>query len=129
MTNPAVNSKFEGKKNLTGLISALIVPFDEKGQVNEAGLRQLIRHNIDNMKVDGLYVGGSTGENFLLETATKKQIFDIAKDEAGERITLIAQIGGPNVYEAMPKSAAPISTKPLNSGSMPPHSVMTPFLR
>lgn len=88
-------------KEITGLISALIVPFDEKGQVNEVGLRQVIRHNIDKMQIDGLYVGGSTGENFMLETITKKQIFDIAKDEAGDKVTLIAQIGGPNLYESI----------------------------
>lgn len=88
-------------RDITGLISALIVPFDEQGKVNEAGLRQVIRHNIDKMKVDGLYVGGSTGENFMLDTETKKQIFAIAKDEAKEQISLIAQIGGPNLYEAI----------------------------
>ncbi|SUO97587.1 N-acetylneuraminate lyase [Suttonella ornithocola] len=88
-------------KKLTGLISALLVPFDEKGQVNEAGLRQIIRHNIDKMKIDGLYVGGSTGENFLLDTETKKQIFKIAKSEAGDQVALIAQIGSPNIYEAI----------------------------
>ncbi len=88
-------------KEITGLISALLVPFDDKGQVNEAGLRQVIRHNIDKMQVDGLYVGGSTGENFMLDTETKKQIFTIAKDEAKSQITLTAQIGSPNLYEAI----------------------------
>lgn len=88
-------------KNITGLISALLVPFDAQGRVNEAGLRQIIRHNVDKMKVDGLYVGGSTGENFMLDTETKKQIFKIAKDEVGDAVSLTAQIGGPNVYEAI----------------------------
>ncbi|PMC58952.1 N-acetylneuraminate lyase [Dolosicoccus paucivorans] len=88
-------------KNIKGIISALLVPFDEEGRVNEAGLRQIIRHNIDEMKVDGLYVGGSTGENFLIETDVKKQIFDIAKDESKDDIHLIAQVGGMNVYEAI----------------------------
>lgn len=87
--------------HINGLISALIVPFDAQGHVNEAGLRQVIRHNIDNMQIDGLYVGGSTGENFLLDTTTKQQIFHIAKDEAGNAVKLIAQIGSPNLYEAI----------------------------
>lgn len=88
-------------REIRGLMSALIVPFDEQGKVNEKGLRQVIRHNIDKMKIDGLYVGGSTGENFMLDTATKKQIFQIAKDEAKDQVSLIAQIGGPNLYEAI----------------------------
>ena len=53
-------------KNLKGIFSALLVSFNEDGSINEKGLRQIIRHNIDKMKVDGLYVGGSTGENFML---------------------------------------------------------------
>ncbi|MDT2802011.1 N-acetylneuraminate lyase [Vagococcus lutrae] len=88
-------------EDLKGLISALVVPFNEDGTVNEAGLRQIIRHNIENMKVDGLYVGGSSGENFMLEKETKKQIFKIAKDEVKEQVSLIAQVGGTNLYEAI----------------------------
>ncbi|MCR8968805.1 N-acetylneuraminate lyase [Facklamia sp. 7083-14-GEN3] len=88
-------------KEIKGIISALLVPFDSEGKVNEAGLRQVVRHNIDNMKVNGLYVGGSTGENFLLDTAIKKQIFEIVKDEVKDQVKLIAQVGGPNVYEAI----------------------------
>ncbi len=91
----------KAQREIKGLISALIVPFDTQGQVNEDGLRQVIRHNIDNMGVDGLYVGGSTGENFLLDTDTKKQIFRIAKDEAKDSVALIAQIGSLNIYEAI----------------------------
>ncbi len=88
-------------RDIKGLISALIVPFDAQGQVNEAGLRQIIRHNIDKMGIDGLYVGGSTGENFLLDTDTKKHIFRIAKDEAKDKVALVAQIGSLNIYEAI----------------------------
>ncbi|SFH71893.1 N-acetylneuraminate lyase [Pisciglobus halotolerans] len=88
-------------EDLKGLISALLVPFNEDGTVNEKGLRQIIRHNIEKMKIDGLYVGGSSGENFMLEKETKKQIFDIAKDEAKDEVILIAQVGGTNLYEAI----------------------------
>lgn len=88
-------------EDLKGLISALLVPYNEDGTVNEAGLRQVIRHNIENMKIDGLYVGGSSGENFMLETETKKHIFDIVKDEVKNEVILIAQVGGTNLYEAI----------------------------
>ena len=84
-------------KNLKGIFSALLVSFNEDGSINEKGLRQIIRHNIDKMKVDGLYVGGSTGENFMLSTAEKKEIFRIAKDD----IALIAQVGSVNLQEAV----------------------------
>ncbi|MFA9487986.1 MULTISPECIES: N-acetylneuraminate lyase [unclassified Mannheimia] len=88
-------------KSLKGIFSALLVSFNEDGSINEQGLRQIIRHNIDKMKVDGLYVGGSTGENFMLSTEEKKEIFRIAKDEAKDDIALIAQVGSVNLKEAV----------------------------
>ena len=88
-------------KNLKGIFSALLVSFNADGTINEKGLRQIVRHNIDKMKVDGLYVGGSTGENFMLSTAEKKEIFRIAKYEAKDQIALIAQVGSVNLKEAV----------------------------
>lgn len=87
--------------DMKGIYSALLVSFDENGKINETGLREIIRHNIDKMKIDGLYVGGSTGENFMLSTDEKKEIFRIAKDEAKNSINLIAQVGSINVYESI----------------------------
>ncbi|CCL07793.1 Acetylneuraminate lyase [Clostridioides difficile CD002] len=87
--------------DMKGIYSALLVSFDKEGNINEKGLRQIIRHNIDVCKVDGLYVGGSTGENFMLSTDEKKRIFEIAKDEVKEEIKLIAQVGSVNLKEAV----------------------------
>lgn len=86
---------------MKGIYSALLASFDEQGKINAQGIREIVQHNIDVMKIDGLYVGGSTGENFMLSTEEKKEIFDIAKDEAGDQVKLIAQVGSINVYESM----------------------------
>lgn len=86
---------------MKGIFSALMVPYNEDGAINEKGLREIVRHNIDNMKVDGLYVGGSTGENFMISTDEKKRIFDIAIDEAKDQVQLIAQVGSINVFESV----------------------------
>ncbi|MDO5061778.1 MAG: N-acetylneuraminate lyase [Peptostreptococcaceae bacterium] len=86
---------------LKGLYSALLVSFHEDGSVNEEGTRQIVRHNIDKMKIDGLYVGGSTGENFMLSTDEKKKIFKLAMDESKHQIKMIAQVGSLNVYESV----------------------------
>lgn len=50
---------------MKGIMTALITPFNEDGTLNEKGLREVVRQNIDVMKVDGLYIGGSTGESFF----------------------------------------------------------------
>lgn len=80
--------------------SALMTAFDEKGNLDEQGTREIIRYNIDKMHVDGLYVGGSTGEAFLIDEEEKKRIFKIAMEEADGACDLIAQVGSPNLIQA-----------------------------
>lgn len=86
---------------MKGIFTALVCSFDEQGNVNEKGLREIVRYNIDEMKVDGLYVNGSTGENFLISKEQKKQIFEIVKEEAGDQVKLVGQIGALNMDEAI----------------------------
>ena len=86
---------------MKGIYSALLISFDENGNLDEKGTRNIVRYNIDEMKVDGLYVGGSTGENFMISTEMKKRIFEIVKDEAKDDVKLIAQVGSINLYEAV----------------------------
>lgn len=85
---------------MKGLYTALMCSFDEQGNVNEKGLREIVRYNIEVSEVDGLYVNGSTGENFLISTEQKKQIFEIVKDEVGDQVKLIVQVGSLNIEEA-----------------------------
>src|SRR3712207_193637 len=86
---------------MRGIFSALLVPYDENGNIKEEGLKQLVRYNIDICGVDGLYVGGSTGENFMLSTDEKKRIFEIVKEEAKQEVKLIAQVGSINLKESV----------------------------
>lgn len=86
---------------MKGIFSALMVSFDEAGNINESGLREIIRYNLDVCKVDGLYVNGSTGENFMLSTEEKKEIFRMTKDEVKGEAQLIAQVGSINLREAI----------------------------
>lgn len=84
-----------------GLYAALLVPFDEQGQVLEEGLKQIARNVIETEGMDGLYVNGSSGENFLISKEQKKQIFKIAKEAVSDDVKLIAQIGALDMNEAI----------------------------
>lgn len=86
---------------LKGLYAALLVPFDDKGQVNEAGLKQIAKNAIETEQLDGLYVNGSSGENFLLSKEQKKQIFKVAKEAVSDDVNMIAQIGSLDLNEAI----------------------------
>jgi N-acetylneuraminate lyase len=86
---------------MRGIFTALMVSFDKEGNLNEKGLREIIRYNLDICQVDGLYVNGSTGENFMLSTEEKKEIFRITKEEVNDECKLIAQVGSINLKEAI----------------------------
>ena len=86
---------------LKGLYAALLVPFDEHGQMKEEGLKQIAKNAIETEKLDGLYVNGSSGENFLISKEQKKQIFRVVKETVGDDVNLIAQIGSLDLNEAI----------------------------
>lgn len=106
---------------MKGLFTALMVSYDKDGEINEKGLREIIRYNVDVCKVDGLYVNGSTGENFMISTEEKKQIFRIVKDEVKDQVELIAQVGSINLKESI--ELAKYATD-LGYGAL---SAVTPF--
>ncbi|MCD8844451.1 N-acetylneuraminate lyase [Staphylococcus gallinarum] len=89
------------KKELTGLFAALLVPFDENGDIKVDGLREVAKNAIETEQLDGLYVNGSSGENFLLNTDQKKQIFKIAKASVTDDTKMIAQVGSLDLKEAI----------------------------
>lgn len=89
------------EEQLKGLYAALLVPFDENGQVKEEGLKQIAKNAIEVEQLDGLYVSGSSGENFLISKEQKKQIFKVVKEAVGNDVKLIAQVGSLDLNEAI----------------------------
>lgn len=83
---------------MKGIYSALLGVFDSDGEVDAQGVHELVRHNIEVCHVDGLYVNGSTGENFLMTTEAKKRVFKAAAEAANGEVHLIAHVGS-NVLE------------------------------
>lgn len=83
-----------------GILSALMTPFNKSGKLDEKVLRKYVRHNIDRMKVNGLYVGGSTGEGLLMSKEERIAVFEITKEEVNGKIPLIAHVGTLNLNEA-----------------------------
>jgi N-acetylneuraminate lyase len=79
-------------KQLTGLFTALLTPFDTEGNVKESSLRQLVSANIES-GVDGFYVCGSTGEAFLLSIEERKQVLSIVMDESCGRAQILCHVG------------------------------------
>lgn len=73
-----------GVDMLTGAYTLLVTPFDPQGCLDEGGLRQLVRRQVE-AGVDGLAPLGVTGENSLLSERELKRVLEIILEEAGGR--------------------------------------------
>jgi len=84
-------------KQITGVIPALVTPFDENEQFDEARMRACIDFLIDR-NVGGLYVTGSTGEAFLMSQQERKRVVEVVVDEVAGRVPVIAHVGAIGTY-------------------------------
>lgn len=84
---------------LKGVMPALLTPFNDQLQLDTQSLRQLVRFNIA-QGMDGLYVGGSTGEAFVQSIAERQEVLEIVAEEAKGKITLIAHVGTVSTHES-----------------------------
>lgn len=74
-------------KNIDGIFPALVTPFTEDNRINHKALKELVRMNVKK-GVSGFYVGGSTGEAFLLTTQERKEILNTVCQEADSSIII-----------------------------------------
>lgn len=84
---------------LRGVMTALLTPFDKNQRLDGDSLRRLVRFNLS-QGVDGLYVGGSTGEAFMQTAAEREEVLEIVADEAKGKATLIAHVGTVSTTES-----------------------------
>ena len=71
------------------LLTAMITPFDENGDLNYTQARKLARILIDSGS-DGLVIGGTTGESPSMSDEEKIRLFAEVKEEVGDRAAVIA---------------------------------------
>lgn len=110
------------KELLRGTGVALVTPFREDGEVDEAALRSLVNFVIDN-GVQYLVSLGTTGETATLSKEEKKTVFEITVQEAAGRVPVVIGIGGNNTKELLgelqyfdlSKAAAILSASPYYS--------------
>jgi N-acetylneuraminate lyase len=91
--------------SLKGVMSALLTPFDSEQRLDTTSLRQLVRFNIS-QGIDGLYVGGSTGEAFVQSIAEREEVLETVAQEAAGRIKLIAHVGCVSTTESQQLAVA-----------------------
>lgn len=77
---------------ISGIMPALVTPYEKDGTVSHMELRKLVRTLLDD-GAEGFYVCGSTGECFLLKDEERKAIMETVTEEVNGRVPVIAHVG------------------------------------
>jgi len=84
------DAKAYARANLKGIWAAALTPFRPDGALDEAGFRRNLRHWVDDLGIDGVFVSGKQGEFFSMSLAERKRSFEIAVDEIGGSRTILS---------------------------------------
>ena len=71
------------------LLTAMITPFDEEGEIDYGQARKLAT-GLVNSGSDGLAIGGTTGESPSMSEDEKLRLFGEVKEEVGDRAAVVA---------------------------------------
>lgn len=77
---------------ISGVITAMVTPFDSDGALDLAASRRLARHLVENGS-HGLVVSGTTGEAPTLADEEKLALLEAVLDEVGDAATIICGTG------------------------------------
>jgi len=83
-------SKFDFRP--TGVMPAMVTPFNKDESINEANLRNLVNYLIE-QGVTGLVPVGTTGEFVNMTIKERLKVIEIVVDEANNRVPVIAGTG------------------------------------
>ena len=104
----------------TGMIPAMLTPFNHQGELNEAVAEQMTERFIQ-AGVDGLFCLGTNGEFFAMSPDEKVRLIEVVMNKADGRIPVYAGTGGISTKETIELS---LKMKALGVDAL---SVITPF--
>jgi len=77
---------------LKGAITALVTPFDGQDRFDENAARRILRQQIEG-GIDGVVVGGTTGESPTIEDAEKQRYTELALEASSGKVPVIVGTG------------------------------------
>ena len=116
-------------KKYEGIIPAFYACYNADGSVNAAAVRELTRYYIEK-GVQGLYVGGSSGECIYQSKEERKLVLENVMAEAKGKLTIIAHIACNNTADSQELAAHAeslgvdaIASIPPIYFKLPPHAI------
>ncbi len=85
---------------ISGVITAMVTPFDDTGAVDVEAARRLARHLLEHGS-HGLVLAGTTGESPTLSDSEKLDLLRAVREEVGDRALLIAGTGSNDTHHSV----------------------------
>ena len=79
-------------RDFKGVIPAVLSIFDQDENLDEAGTRDFIRYLLS-FDIGGLYLTGSTGETFLMNSQERMRQVEIVMEEVGDKVPVVVHVG------------------------------------
>jgi 4-hydroxy-tetrahydrodipicolinate synthase len=92
---------------ISGVITAMVTPFEDGGALDVDGSRRLARHLVEHGS-HGLVVSGTTGESPTLSDDEKLELLRAVKDEVGGEATLICGTGSNDTHHSVELTRAAV---------------------
>ena len=116
-------------KKYEGIIPAFYACYDKDGKISPEGVRALTRFFVES-GVQGLYVGGSSGECIYQSVAERKLVLENVMAEAKGKLTIIAHVACNNTADSQELAAHAeslgvdaIASIPPIYFKLPPHAI------
>ncbi|MBC8158117.1 MAG: N-acetylneuraminate lyase [Alphaproteobacteria bacterium] len=85
--------------SLSGLYAALATPYTHDDAIDTESLRSLLRF-VQSQGLDGVYVGGSTGESLLQTAQERERVLRFVASECREKARFIGHVGALSTKES-----------------------------
>jgi 4-hydroxy-tetrahydrodipicolinate synthase len=90
-------AKEYARQNFRGIWAAAMMPFRSDFSMNESGFASNVRHWVNDLKIDGVFVSGKQGEFHSMSLAERKRSFELAVEATGSRGQTVMSCSDQNV--------------------------------
>jgi 4-hydroxy-tetrahydrodipicolinate synthase len=86
------------------VLTAMVTPFTEDGEIDLAGVQELAAQLVDRGAHDGLVVHGTTGESPTTTDAEQHAVLEAVMDAVGDRAKVVAGVGTNDTAHSIEKA-------------------------
>ena len=91
------DAKAYARQNMKGIWAAALTPFKPDLSIDEDGFRANIRHWIEDLGIEGLFIAGKQGEFFSMSVEERKRTFELAVEATGDAGNTIMSVSDQNL--------------------------------